>query len=304
MNRSGCPVLVPQRYVLVAGLFVATAVAAAGPVRTRHPSIVGAWEICGSSPASAEQLDPRGTPGAKALFTARGKRFVQLPDKAMTDTDSLHSLDYTYSGDVLSWKNGDLNPSFKLEQLDEKTIVARGQERTLLYCRLGPDQAAFDRPLQPQSVDYLRTDRQPPDRAIRNPTLAPPPPGTLNGTWELVRVTTRPGPDSLPPYGLPTIRVTIDRDRFCGLRSDFAGEVSVACTQIELNGMRVELAEEKSERTRLVQLFDTGQALELNRYGGLSLRQDRSTYHFAWVGPNTDVRAPFATRLVLFEFIK
>jgi hypothetical protein len=287
----------------VGASLIAMGVAAASPSATAPPSILGAWEVCGSSPASAEQLDPRGTPGIKMLFTADGRRFVQLPQLAMVDSGTLFAGNYAYAGGALSWRNGDEVIRFQITAVDPDTLAARGDERTLLYCRLGADQAAFDRPLPPQSIDYLRTERQPSGTAIRNPKRATPPHETLTGTWELVRVIARRGPESLPAYGLPTIRVTIDHNRLCTLHADFTGDAVPECTRIALRGRRVALQGGSDKSNRLAGLFDTGQPLDLDSFGNLLLENRGSTYHFAWVGPGTDSRTSFPTRLVLFDFI-
>jgi hypothetical protein len=265
--------------------------------------IEGAWEICGSSPAYVDTLDPRGTPNLKVLFKPEGRMYSQLPDKTMSDKKSLDSREYTYRDGVLSWRGADALVEYRIQFLDKDTFRAGGKERSFLYCRLGEGATSFDKPLLPQSIDYILTSHdQDRKRPIQNPKRITPPEGRLSGTWELVRITTKPGPESMPPYGMPAVRVVIDRDRLCFVSSDDTVDTQPKCTKIKLDGSRVVVTQK--DAIAFARLFDTGKPLQLNDFGGLSLSDGVSTLDFIWVGPQKDPSPPVPARLVLFNLVE
>lgn len=272
-------------------------------------SIVGAWEVCGGPRKSVHLTEPAGVPNFKWIFGADGLARSLLP-QATTFENTVPNR-YRYVDGVIEafHENGTKVEGTVGSRSDGRLLVSWKTGRFMLLCPLGGvDSAAV--PLQPQSVDYVKTWSNEEEAIVVNPVARVPPSRSLLGTWELVRVFVKiPRATWLGSnqYGAGSARMAFEDTRVCLRMVDMRlGELGPACADAKVSGLRVEpgkrVGDDGRPDTDWLTAFETGD-IEVSKAGTLIVKRDFHDEEWIWIGPGNLTDAPLEGRVSLAEFI-
>jgi len=175
-------------------------------------NIVGTWELVDATPVPYNSSDPHGIVNHKLYFTADGRMFVIAPDEKLDAANN--PVKYAFDGSVrtLTLPGGEVHES--QVHLDGDTMHVKTEDGVVFTYRRLKGERAFDRQLEPRSVEVLMVaDGEPAAtpkydaRDYSRQALAQ----RIRGVWEIVQY--RKIKFDAPSDGFPNDKYIITADQ-------------------------------------------------------------------------------------------